>query len=1019
MCLWLAVALHVGALQSLGSTRARIALRLARERTFDGLCADLYNCAHRGAPERLAVALAAWALRRSAAVQCNATFALAEARAELPVQFDVDFLTPRKRTCLLLAARAGSAECCRLLVMHGARVNEPGHGAMTSLHWAARQGSDDCLRVLVAHGGNVWAQTKEGFLPIHWAAMNGRDSCLATLLGAVAAGAERLRMVEARDGKERTPMMYAALNGHRTALAMLLEQSADVTAVDVDGESALHKLASHGSVAQLEIILDKLPSTVTPRALFSAANERRMTPMHVAFLRGHRDFVSHLLQQEPSLVRDVVQMLALSSADRAHWTASQWASFTGVLRHLSRPEAGISSLLLDAVVGMLTECGRSLLGLRVAPESASASDVALTPDGFLTLIDNYCTIFKAGDAQLLADTAQSLQALWHDLDTTLAALAREHADAIATSESLQRIDSDSDSDEPHVRPVAAVAPTSEQIDGKQSDGGSSSSSATASTSRRRRTTDDNDDDDDNNDVDFADGGAAESDSVIQRSSSTASAVAKSTAQRVNPLAAHDGVLTVLRGMYMIETDRLTTADDDDREAESERFVAFVRQHARLLQAAVLAAPSLLVSRLDFFIASPTLCSEYVGLVRRCLKFDEKKQWLRERLAKLAQRGRQQQQVAEDAVLLNVSRNQPLSSSCSALRDFSARQIRGHIEVRFSDERGVGAGVLREWLTVLSRDLFDQRNALFAPSDDGVRLQPNPKSFANPDCLSYFAFAGTVVALAITHEELLNVRFTESFYKHLVGLPSALSDMQSIDADVSRNLQWLLDNDIDDADLQLTFTLDTDVFGRVETLELKPNGAAIAVTNANKLEYVQLVAEERTTGSVAQQLRSFAAAFWDVLPRQYVGIFEPAELELLISGAPSIDVDDWQRHSTVVGFAPDAPQIQWFWRLVRTLTLADQQRLLQFATGCPSVPAGGFARLGGPNGHQPFCITLYEHNGVASSSSSSSTSSSKTAMLPTASTCFNMLRLPMYDSEEQLRERLLVAIRQGNEGFSFA
>jgi hypothetical protein len=244
-------------------------------------------------------------------------------------------------------------------------------------------------------------------------------------------------------------------------------------------------------------------------------------------------------------------------------------------------------------------------------------------------------------------------------------------------------------------------------------------------------------------------------------------------------------------------------------------------------------------------------------------------------------------------------------------------------------------------------------------------------------------------------------------------------MQSIDADVSRNLQWLLDNDIDDADLQLTFTLDTDVFGRVETLELKPNGAAIAVTNANKLEYVQLVAEARTTGSVAQQLRSFAAAFWDVLPRQYVGIFEPAELELLISGAPSIDVDDWQRHSTVVGFAPDAPQIQWFWRLVRTLTLADQQRLLQFATGCPSVPAGGFARLGGPNGHQPFCITLYEHNGVASSSSSSSTSSSKTAMLPTASTCFNMLRLPMYDSEEQLRERLLVAIRQGNEGFSFA
>lgn len=958
----------------------------------------MYNCAHRGSAERLALALRAWDLRRRSASgdlssRPGACFALAEGRSELATQFDIDFLTPRKRTCLLLAARAGSAECCRLLVRYGAQVNEPGHGAMTSLHWAARQGSDDCLRVLVACGGDVWARTREGFLPIHWAAMNGRDESLATLLGAVATAADRLRMIGARDGKERTPAMYAALNGHRTALAMLLDNSADVTAVDVDGESALHKLASHGSVAQLQIILDKLPRNVLPRTLFAAANTSRLTPLHVAFLRGHRDFVSHLLQQEPTLVRDVVHMLAMSSAERAHWNASQWSSFTGVLRHLSRPEAGLSSLLLDAVVGMLTDCGRSLLGLPVAK---LAADVALTPDGFLTLIDNFITIFKAGDPQHLADAAKSLQALWDDLDAALADLARRHADLIAATEAHHAPSNDDDNDNiaaaaAAASPAVVVSPSSQQI------GGGKDAAAPAADDR----SDDSADDDP---------------SVASTSTRAAPATPP---LRVRPsgevLSSDDGALTVLRGMYMIETDRLV-APEDDVEAESERFVAFVRRHARLLQAAVLAAPTLLVGRLDFFIASPTLCREYVDLVRRCLTFEEKKLWLRARLARLSQRSRR---AAEDTVLLNVSRNQPLASSCAALRDFSARQIRGHIEVRFNDERGVGAGVLREWLTVLSRDLFDQRNALFAPSDDGVRLQPSAASFANPDCLSYFAFAGTVVALAITHEELLNVRFTESFYKYLVGLPSDLGDVQSIDADVSRNLQWLLDNDIDDADLQLTFTLDTNVFGRLETIELKPNGAAIAVTNANKLEYVQLVAEARTTGTVAQQLRSFAAAFWDILPRQYVGIFRPAELELLISGQPTIDVDDWQRHSTAVGFAPDAPQLQWFWQVVRTLSLADQQRLLQFATGCPNVPAGGFARLGGAHGLQPFCVTVYEHNGSLSSSSSSTSSTPKSSMLPTASTCFNILRLPLYDNAEQLRERLLVAIRQGVEGFEFA
>lgn len=42
----------------------------------------------------------------------------------------------------------------------------------------------------------------------------------------------------------------------------------------------------------------------------------------------------------------------------------------------------------------------------------------------------------------------------------------------------------------------------------------------------------------------------------------------------------------------------------------------------------------------------------------------------------------------------------------------------------------------------------------------------------------------------------------------------------------------------------------------------------------------------------------------------------------------------------------------------------------------------------------------------------------TEKLPNASTCFNMLRLPEYESREQLRDRLLVSIRFGSEGFEF-
>ena len=47
-------------------------------------------------------------------------------------------------------------------------------------------------------------------------------------------------------------------------------------------------------------------------------------------------------------------------------------------------------------------------------------------------------------------------------------------------------------------------------------------------------------------------------------------------------------------------------------------------------------------------------------------------------------------------------------------------------------------------------------------------------------------------------------------------------------------QWLLDNEIDPLDLGLTFSVETDVFGAMELIELKTGGSSITVTDANKV-----------------------------------------------------------------------------------------------------------------------------------------------------------------------------------------
>lgn len=68
-----------------------------------------------------------------------------------------------------------------------------------------------------------------------------------------------------------------------------------------------------------------------------------------------------------------------------------------------------------------------------------------------------------------------------------------------------------------------------------------------------------------------------------------------------------------------------------------------------------------------------------------------------------------------------------------------------------------------------------------------------------------------------------------------------------------------------------------------------------------------------------------------------------------------------------------------------------------------MPVDGFSALQGMRGPQKF--NIHKSFGGAH-------------MLPTAHTCFNQLDLPVYTTEDMVRERLLTAIREC-EGFGFA
>ena len=90
-----------------------------------------------------------------------------------------------------------------------------------------------------------------------------------------------------------------------------------------------------------------------------------------------------------------------------------------------------------------------------------------------------------------------------------------------------------------------------------------------------------------------------------------------------------------------------------------------------------------------------------------------------------------------------------------------------------------------------------------------------------------------------------------------------------------------------------------IVSQVTDFELIPGGRNIRVTEENKHEYVDRVAEHRLTTAIRPQITAFLEGFNELVSRELISIFNDKELELLISGLPEIDCKSRNRMFEVV------------------------------------------------------------------------------------------------------------------------
>ena len=153
------------------------------------------------------------------------------------------------------------------------------------------------------------------------------------------------------------------------------------------------------------------------------------------------------------------------------------------------------------------------------------------------------------------------------------------------------------------------------------------------------------------------------------------------------------------------------------------------------------------------------------------------------------------------------------------------------------------------------------------------------------------------------------------------------------------LQVLLDNDVDDVCPDTRFVIESSFFGRTDAVELKPGGASIPLTNANAREFADLAARHTMTTAIRDAVVAFQAGLWEMVPLATLRVFSHAELELMISGLPDIDVADLRRSAAYGGGLAAGERLAvWFWQVAEELPKQDVALLVQFVTGAPPSPS---------------------------------------------------------------------------------
>ncbi|MEQ2274478.1 hypothetical protein XENORESO_008570 [Xenotaenia resolanae] len=298
-----------------------------------------------------------------------------------------------------------------------------------------------------------------------------------------------------------------------------------------------------------------------------------------------------------------------------------------------------------------------------------------------------------------------------------------------------------------------------------------------------------------------------------------------------------------------------------------------------------------------------------------------------------------------------------------------------------------------------------------------RFLLNPGAHSE-DHMVQFRFLGILMAVAIRTKKPLDLYLAPWVWKQLCCMPLAGADLEEVDLLTYRTLQGILhleNSGITADNFHVMIPLDSfmahSADGRL--VPVVPRGQNISLTFSNRTEYVERALDYRlhemdsqcsltslmdgvVLSSEESKLSLFLSVQVDavregmstIIPVPLLSLLTAQQLEQLVCGLPEVSVEMLKKLVRYRDITESHQLIRWFWQSLEEFTNDERVLFLRFVSGrsrLPSNPA---------DISQKFQIIKLDRpiNG-----------------LPTAQTCFFLLRLPPYTCQAILAERLRYSI----------